>query len=94
MIERETAEFNDFITTHSVQTIPATRSIILVDVHQVGSSCGYSVPFYDFKEYRTTLNEVFEKKKKAFETGKSKEDMPRYVRVVSRKLMRLLLMGR
>lgn len=78
VIERESDEFNDFVAVHSVKTIPATRSIIVVDVHQVGSSCGYSVPFYDFKEYRSTLNEVFEKKTKAFETGKSQESMPRY----------------
>lgn len=70
VIERETAAFDDFVSKHSVEVIPASRSIIVVDVHQVGSSCGYSVPFYEFKEYRQTLNQLFEKKLKDVESGK------------------------
>lgn len=63
---------------HSVKTIPATRSIIIVDVHQVGSSCGYSVPTYEFKGFRQTLNQVFEKRKEKFDSGKKEESMDRY----------------
>lgn len=55
VLENGTDDFSKFITEHSVTTIPGTRSIIIVDIHQVGSSCGFSVPFYDFKEFRSVL---------------------------------------
>lgn len=60
-----------------MDVIPASRSIILVDIHQVGASCGYSVPFYEFKTHRKTLNQVFEKKQSNFERGKKEESMDR-----------------
>ncbi|KAF2213351.1 hypothetical protein CERZMDRAFT_25487, partial [Cercospora zeae-maydis SCOH1-5] len=78
ILERESSEFDDFIQRHSVKVIPATRSIILVDVHQVGSSCGYSVPMYEFKNFRQTLNQVFEKRKEKFDAGKEDESMDHY----------------
>ncbi|SMR62990.1 unnamed protein product [Zymoseptoria tritici ST99CH_3D1] len=78
ILERESPEFNAFVEEHNVKTIPATRSIIIVDVHQVGSSCGYSVPFYEFQKFRSTLDQVFEKKQKNYEEGKSEETMDRY----------------
>ncbi|KAI5886408.1 uncharacterized protein SCHCODRAFT_02769106 [Schizophyllum commune H4-8] len=34
---------------------PGSRSVILVDIQKVGSSCGYAVPFYDFISHRSTL---------------------------------------
>ncbi|KAJ7653089.1 hypothetical protein DFH06DRAFT_994559 [Mycena polygramma] len=34
---------------------PGSRSVIVVDVHKVGTSCGYAVPFFDFKAHRTRL---------------------------------------
>ena len=64
ILERESREFKEFVAANSVEVIDATRSIIVVDVHQVGSSCGYSVPFYEFRDFRKTLNQVFEKKVK------------------------------
>jgi len=33
-----------------------SRSAIVLDIHKVGSSCGYAVPFFDFKRHRTGLN--------------------------------------
>lgn len=74
-LERETSAFDQFVSEHSVEVIPASRTIVIVDVHQVGSSCGYSVPFFEFKDYRRTLNQVFEKKQKAYDSGKSDETM-------------------
>jgi hypothetical protein len=67
---QEGSEFGCFVKEHGVKTIKGTRSIILVDVEQVGSSCGWSVPFYDFKGYRNTLNDFFKKK--------DEEDMVKY----------------
>jgi hypothetical protein len=77
ILERESPQFDAFVAEHKVEVIPATRSIIIVDVHQVGSSCGYSVPFYEFQKFRSTLNQVFEKKQKNFDEGKSEENMDR-----------------
>ncbi len=48
-------------------------------VHQVGSSCGYSMPFYDFKAFRPTLNQFFEKRVAAEEAGNHKDGIERYV---------------
>ena len=75
MLENGTPAFAEFISKHSVQTLPGTRSIIIVDIHQVGSSCGFSVPFYDFKEYRPTLNDHFAKMKRRFDEGKADQSM-------------------
>ncbi|KAJ7265793.1 hypothetical protein C8J57DRAFT_1718344 [Mycena rebaudengoi] len=46
-------ECNSFIPLESRR--PGTRSVIVVDVYKVGSSCGYAVPFFDFKSHRTRL---------------------------------------
>ncbi|UJF32931.1 pyridoxamine 5'-phosphate oxidase family protein [Paenibacillus hexagrammi] len=35
--------------------LPGARQIILVDIHAVKTSCGYSVPFYDYTGERETL---------------------------------------
>lgn len=53
--------------------------MIIVDIDQVGSSCGFSVPYYDFKEHRPILNDFYEKKHKKFLAGDEKESIDRYV---------------
>jgi hypothetical protein len=78
VLENGTSKFNDFIAQHDVKTIPGTRSIIIVDIHQVGTSCGFSVPFYDFVGFRDTLNEFFRKKDEKVKAGNEKESMDRY----------------
>lgn len=70
--------FADFVERYSVQTVPGTRSIIVVDIHQVGSSCGFSVPFYEFKDFRTVLLDYHEKKERKFKAGNEQESLPRY----------------
>ena len=75
VLENPTKPFTDFVAEHKVDTIPGTRSIIIVDIHQVGSSCGFSVPFYDFKEFRPTLNDYMANKKKKYEEGREEENM-------------------
>jgi len=77
VIERESREFKDFVSENNIEVIPASRSIIVVDVHQVGASCGYSVPYYEFKAHRKTLNQLFEKKQTNFEKGKKEDSMDR-----------------
>lgn len=78
VLENGTAEFDLFVKKHDVKTIPGTRSIVLVGIHQVGTSCGFSVPFFDFKEFRTTLNDTFKKRAEKYEAGNEAESMDRY----------------
>lgn len=77
VLEDGTAPFEEFVKEYDVRTIPGTRAIVLVDVHQVGTSCGFSVPCYEFKEHRTVLNDFFERKNARFREGNEKESMPR-----------------
>ncbi|TFK48057.1 hypothetical protein OE88DRAFT_1665133 [Heliocybe sulcata] len=41
---------------------PGSRSVIVVDVYKVGTTCGYAVPFYEFKGHRDTLLDFCNKK--------------------------------
>lgn len=77
VLENGTEEFDSYVATHSIECIPGTRSIIIVDIHQVGGSCGFSVPFYDFKEHRPVLNNFFANKEKKFKAGNPDESMDR-----------------
>jgi hypothetical protein len=79
VLENGTRKFSEFVEAHNIQTLPGTRSIIVEDIHQVGSSCGFSVPFYDFKDFRPTLNDFFANKEKKFKDGKAEESMDRSV---------------
>jgi hypothetical protein len=77
-LEYGTKEFNDLIASEGIKIIPGTRSIIMVDIHQVGTSCGYSVPTYDFTGFRTTLHEFFEKRVANEESGNRADGIERY----------------
>lgn len=77
-MEYGTKEFESFVAKHEVKTIPGTRSIIIVDIHQVGTSCGFSVPYYEFKGHREILNEGMKRRDDKFKAGLSKESIPRY----------------
>ncbi|KAJ9161788.1 Pyridoxamine phosphate oxidase [Coniochaeta hoffmannii] len=77
-LENGTKEFQEFAAEHGVKTIPGTRSIIVVDVHQAGSSCGFSVPYYDFRAHRQTLNDLFRKRAESYEAGNEKDSILRY----------------
>lgn len=92
VLEHGTAAYDGFVKKNAVPTHSGTRSVILVDVHQVGTSCGFSVPYYDFKAFRPTLDEHFERKEKRFLEGKTEESMPRYVSEIlsTRRNVRLL----
>ena len=61
-----------------MKTIPATRSIIIVDIHQVGGSCGFSVPLFDFVGFRNTLTDHFRKMDERYKAGKESDSMDRY----------------
>ncbi|KAK7962567.1 uncharacterized protein PG986_003392 [Apiospora aurea] len=78
VLESGTAAYDAFVADNKIETCFGSRSIIRVDVHQASSSCGFSVPFYEFKEFRPTLHEHFERKAGKFNAGNEKESMPRY----------------
>ncbi|KAK3721972.1 hypothetical protein LTR37_002788 [Vermiconidia calcicola] len=78
VLENGTTAFSDFMSEHSITTSFHTRSIIVVDIHQVGGSCGFSVPYYDFKGFRPILNDFFSKKERRYQDGKEDESMDHY----------------
>jgi hypothetical protein len=77
-LENGTPAYEAFIAEHKVKTIPGSRSIIIIDVHQCGTSCGFSVPYYDFVGHRDILNEHFRKKEQKYIEGEEKESMDYY----------------
>ncbi|TYA71583.1 pyridoxamine 5'-phosphate oxidase family protein [Seonamhaeicola marinus] len=52
-------EFQNYI--NSFPTIAGTRQIVEMHIDSVQTSCGYAVPFMDFKEERLQLNSWAEK---------------------------------
>ena len=79
MLEYGTQEYESFRKENGVECIDGTRAIVVVDVQQVGSSCGFSMPKFDFVEYRTTLNEFFEKRVRNEEKGDRANGIEKYV---------------
>ncbi|KAJ7171142.1 hypothetical protein C8R46DRAFT_993319 [Mycena filopes] len=66
-----TPEYNKFIPADS--RTPGTRSVIVVDVDKVSTSCGYAVPFFSFKAHRTRLL-TWAAKKESLDQSDSKGD--------------------
>lgn len=77
VLEYGTPEFNQVIESQKIKIIPGTRSIVLVDIDQVGTSCGFSVPKYDFVEFRPTLHDFFEKRVANEKAGKREDGIER-----------------
>lgn len=51
--EAGTKEFEALISRDEVERFQMnTRAIVWIDIHKVGTSCGYSMPFFDYKEDR------------------------------------------
>lgn len=66
------------LTLNSIKLIPGVRAVVLVHIHQVGASCGFSVPKYEFQEFRPTLNDFFEKRQASEDAGKKEDGIERY----------------
>ncbi len=77
VLEYDTREFTEFIEENKIVVIAGTRAVIKVHIHQVGSSCGFSMPFLERKGYRNTLNEFFEKRARNEEMGNRKDGIER-----------------
>ncbi|CAE6425513.1 unnamed protein product [Rhizoctonia solani] len=56
-------EFNKLIPPE--ERILGSRAVIVVDIHKVASSCGYSVPLYDYVRERTRLHKELAKLEEA-----------------------------
>jgi hypothetical protein len=78
-IENGTGEFDAFVEEHKVFLKPGSRSIITIDIDQCATSCGFSVPYYDFVSHRPILDDFFVKKAAKHAAGDDKESMDRYV---------------
>ncbi|KAI0972063.1 pyridoxamine phosphate oxidase family protein [Xylaria arbuscula] len=78
VLEYGSSDFDEMVARHNITTMPGTRSVIVVDIHQVGTSCGYQVPFFSFVDYRRVLEDYFKTKVKKYERGNEKESMDRY----------------
>jgi len=52
--EFDTPQYNALISPDKRQ--PGSRAVIMVDIYQVSTSCGYSIPFYSFEGYRLKLH--------------------------------------
>jgi len=55
-----TPEYESIIPVDKRQ--PGSRSVIMLDVYKVSSSCGYAVPLYTFKAHRLKLKELAARK--------------------------------
>ena len=55
--EYGTPEYDALLPAHTRK--PGSRAAIVVDVHKVGTSCGYAVPLYAFQAHRTRLLDYF-----------------------------------
>ncbi|KAH6910010.1 hypothetical protein BKA70DRAFT_1275872 [Coprinopsis sp. MPI-PUGE-AT-0042] len=56
VFELGTPEYNGLLPPEKRQ--PGSRAIIWVDVHKVGTSCGFSIPFFEYKAPRTKLHKL------------------------------------
>ncbi|KAI1437003.1 pyridoxamine phosphate oxidase family protein [Xylaria sp. CBS 124048] len=78
VLENGTREFDDIVARENVKVLPGTRSVIVVDIHQSGTSCGYQVPFFSFVDHRRVLEDHYQKKAERFEAGSEKDRIDRY----------------
>jgi hypothetical protein len=69
VIRVDTPEYLDVVSRYyqeeEVQSLVQStgrRGIIMIDVRKVGTSCGYAVPYFDYKGPRPTLINFFSKK--------------------------------
>lgn len=74
-LECGTPEYEAFVADKKIDAGYGMRSIVMVDVQQCGSSCGFSVPTYEWTGWRTKLDETFAEKERKFKEGKEDQSM-------------------
>ncbi len=55
-------QFASLVAQFPGATGVGVRSVIVVEVDRIADSCGYGVPFMDFKEHRPTMDQWSERK--------------------------------
>ncbi|KIJ07289.1 hypothetical protein PAXINDRAFT_103021 [Paxillus involutus ATCC 200175] len=55
---------------------PGSRAVIVIDVYQVGTSCGFAVPVYGFVTQRTQLLRYFDKREAVDRSFASSQQQP------------------
>ncbi|KAI0475853.1 hypothetical protein GGR56DRAFT_692979 [Xylariaceae sp. FL0804] len=66
VLEAGTPAFADLAASERIALLPGVRSLIVVDVHQAGASCGFAVPLYDFRAFRTTLDDALARQERRY----------------------------
>ncbi|KAG0207296.1 hypothetical protein BGX28_001453 [Mortierella sp. GBA30] len=63
VVRVDSTEYNQLMEQHFVDSdicnASGKRGIIMIDVRKVGTSCGYAVPYYDYRGQRETLVKAF-----------------------------------
>ncbi|KWU45294.1 hypothetical protein RHOSPDRAFT_28889 [Rhodotorula sp. JG-1b] len=62
VFERDSPEYDRLLPVGDHRRLPGSRAIIWLDVDRVGTSCGYSVPFFDYVKDRDRLKDHFAEK--------------------------------
>lgn len=57
LIGKSMSKFKEWLPEDSCQLPPGTRAVIDIAVHTCSTSCGYSVPIYEYKGERTILRD-------------------------------------
>ncbi|EMS19502.1 pyridoxamine phosphate oxidase family protein [Rhodotorula toruloides NP11] len=56
---RDTPQFNALLPPDDPRRLPGARAVVWMEVERVGTSCGYSVPFFEFVGERPRLKDYF-----------------------------------
>ncbi|KAJ8291591.1 Pyridoxamine 5'-phosphate oxidase family protein ustO [Rhodotorula toruloides] len=56
---RDTPQFNALLPPDDPRRLPGARAVVWMEVERVGTSCGYSVPFFEFVGERPRLKDHF-----------------------------------
>ena len=72
VIQKNSDKWNDLINQYP--DYAGQRQIILLHIKSVQTSCGYSIPFMEYKSERTQLNEGWLKKGRRRNSGLSKKE--------------------
>ncbi|KAG0347034.1 hypothetical protein BG004_000259 [Podila humilis] len=66
VVRVDTPEFDTLMATYfkdsQLEHARGKRAIIVQDIYKISTSCGYAVPYYDYKGERETLIEVYGKR--------------------------------
>lgn len=58
VFDRDSPEYNKLLPVGDPRRLPGSRAVIWLDIERVGTSCGYSVPFYDYVKDRSVFQSV------------------------------------